>query len=55
MIGYLPERLDILEAMLKAGADVHHNNGRETVLESYLPGEGEEHLIPIYELMKKYS
>lgn len=55
MIGYIPDRLDVLEKMLENGANVHYNDGYQTVLESYLPGENEEHLIPIYEMMKRYS
>ncbi|QTM00728.1 ankyrin repeat domain-containing protein [Mannheimia sp. ZY171111] len=56
MIGYLPDRLDILELMLKKGANVHFLvNKNESILESYKPTSSEPHLIPIYELMMKYS
>ena len=56
MIGYIPERLDVLELMLQNGANVHYQvNKNETILESYKPTANEPHLKPIYELMKKYS
>ena len=56
MIGYIPERLDVLELMLQKGANVHYLvNEYETILESYKPTENEPQLKPIYELMKKYS
>lgn len=55
MIGGMPERLDVLELMLKKGGNVHHFNGHETVLDSYLPGADEDYLIPVYELMQKYA
>lgn len=55
MIGGMPERLDILELMLKKGGNVHHFNGHETVLDSYLPGVDEDYLTPVYELMQKYA
>lgn len=56
MIGYIPERLDVLELMLQKGANVHYLvNEDETILESYKPTENEPQLKPIYELMKKYS
>ena len=55
MIGYIPERLDVLELMLQKGANVHYLvNEDETILESYKPTENEPQLKPIYELMKKY-
>ncbi|WP_256803053.1 ankyrin repeat domain-containing protein [Rodentibacter pneumotropicus] len=56
LIGYLPNRLDILELMLEKGANVNHliNEG-ETILESYIPSEDEPYLLPIYNLMKKYA
>jgi len=56
MIGYIPERLDVLELMLQKGANVHDLvNEDETILESYKPTANESQLKPIYELMKKYS
>ena len=56
MIGYIPERLDVLELMLQKEANVHYLvNEDETILESYKPTENEPQLKPIYELMKKYS
>jgi len=56
MIGYIPERLDVLELMLQKGANVHYLvNEDETILESYKPTENGPNLKPIYELMKKYS
>ena len=56
MIGYIPERLDVLELMLQKGANVHYLvNEDEAILESYKPTENEPQLKPIYELMKKYS
>ena len=58
MIGYIPDRLDILKMMLDKGGDVHHKNKYgETLLESYYPTglEDEGWLIPVYELMKQYA
>ncbi|MDG6447650.1 ankyrin repeat domain-containing protein [Glaesserella parasuis] len=56
MIGYLPDRLDVLELMLEKGANVHFLvNKNETILESYKPTEMEPNLAPIYELMMKYA
>ncbi|WP_341580558.1 hypothetical protein IAOACIIE_00145 [Mannheimia haemolytica] len=56
MIGYLPDRLDVLELMLEKGANVHFLvNKNETILESYKPTEMEPNLAPIYELMLKYA
>ena len=56
MIGYIPERLDVLELMLQKGANVRYLvNEDETILESYKPTANEPQLKPIYELMKKYS
>ena len=56
MIGYIPERLDVLELMLQKGVNVHYLvNEDETILESYKPTANESQLKPIYELMKKYS
>lgn len=56
MIGYLPDRLDVLELMLKNGANVHFLvNENESIMESYKPTSSEPHLSPIYELMMKYS
>ncbi|STO59252.1 Ankyrin repeats (3 copies) [Canicola haemoglobinophilus] len=54
MIGYLPDRLDVLELMLEKGANVHFLVN-ESILESYKPTPSEPHLSPIYELMMKYS
>ena len=58
MIGGMPDRLDILEKMLKQGGNVHHLNGRNatrTVLESYFPEEGEDDIKAIYEMMLRYA
>ncbi len=56
MIGYLPDRLDVLELMLEKGANVHFLvNENESILESYKPTSSEPHLNPIYKLMMKYS
>lgn len=56
MIGYLPDRLDVLELMLEKGANVHFLvNENESILESYKPTSSEPHLNPIYKLMIKYS
>ena len=56
MIGYLPDRLDVLELMLEKGADIHFLvNENESILESYKPTSSEPHLNPIYKLMMKYS
>ncbi|MGX2970194.1 ankyrin repeat domain-containing protein [Ursidibacter sp. B-7004-1] len=56
MIGYLPDRLDVLELMLEKGANVHFLvNENESILESYKPTPSEPHLNLIYELMMKYS
>lgn len=56
MIGYMPERLDILEKMLKNGGNVHFFNGRETVIESYQPeNDDEPEMLPIVALMEKYA
>ncbi|WP_406812299.1 ankyrin repeat domain-containing protein [Histophilus somni] len=56
MIGYLPDRLDVLELMLEKGANVHFLvNENKSILESYKPTPSEPHLSPIYELMMKYS
>ena len=49
MIGYLPNRLDILKMMLDKGGDVHHKNKYPTGLED------EGWLVPVYELMKQYA
>ncbi|OOF66179.1 ankyrin repeat domain-containing protein [Rodentibacter caecimuris] len=56
LIGYIPDRLDVLELMLEKGANVNYlvNEG-ETILESYKPNKDEAHLLPIYNLMKKYK
>lgn len=55
MIGYLPERLDILEMMLEKGANVNNIiNEDETILESYNPDKyGLDGSI--YNMMKKYG
>ncbi len=56
MIGYLPDRLDLLKLMLEKGANVHFLvNENESILESYKPTPLEPHLSPIYDLMMKYS
>ncbi|TNG94431.1 ankyrin repeat domain-containing protein [Pasteurellaceae bacterium USgator11] len=57
MIGYIHDRLDVLELMLKKGGNVHNlvNEG-ETILESKKPIDNKyPWKFPIYELMKKYS
>lgn len=60
MIGYIPDRLDVLELMLEKGGNVDQlmgdNSGR-TILESWLPYPGVPDIgnLNIYELMKKYS
>ena len=56
MIGYIPDRLDVLELMLKKGANVNYLvNKSETILKSYKPKNNEDKLFPIYELMSKYK
>ena len=56
MIGYIPDRLDVLEIMLKKGANVNYLvNKSETILKSYKPKNNEDKLFPIYELMSKYK
>ncbi len=56
MIGYIPDRLDVLELMLKKGANVNYLvNKSETILKSYKPKDNEDKLFPIYELMSKYK
>lgn len=59
MAGYTKERLDVLELMLKKGANVHNlmgdGSGR-TILESRKPNEcSPQWEIDIYEIMKKYA
>lgn len=59
MVGYTKERLDVLELMLKKGADVHNlmgdGSGR-TILESKEPDESSPPWKKdIYEIMKKYA
>ena len=54
-IGGMPDRLDVLERMLQKGGNVHHFNGYETILESYIPGAHEPELIPVYQMMQKYA
>ena len=59
MIGGMPDRLDILEKMLKQGGNVHHLNGRnatKTVLESYHARKDKgEDIKAIYEMMLRYA
>ncbi|NEN76627.1 ankyrin repeat domain-containing protein [Pelistega sp. NLN82] len=56
LIGYFPERLNILQLMLDKGANVNHIiNENQTIVESYKPREGEDYLLPVYELMKQYA
>lgn len=59
MAGYTKERLDVLELMLKKGANVHNLMGDEsgrTILESRKPNEhSPQWEIDIYEMMKKYA
>lgn len=58
MIGSIPDRLDILELMLKKGGNVDNlmedGTGR-TILESWLPYQGVAGNPEIYDAMKKYS
>lgn len=54
MIGYMPERLDVLKAMLDSGANVHFFNGNETVIDSYR-SDSEPELMPIVALMEQYA
>lgn len=59
MAGYTKERLDVLELMLKKGANVHNlmgdGSGR-TILESRKPNEhSPQWEIDIYEMMTKYA
>lgn len=59
MTGYTKERLDVLELMLKKGANVHNlmgdGSGR-TILESRKPNEhSPQWEIDIYEMMTKYA
>ncbi|TNH00517.1 ankyrin repeat domain-containing protein [Pasteurellaceae bacterium USgator11] len=56
MIGYLPDRLDLLELMLNKGANVNYfvNKG-ETIVESYKPRHGNQQDQAIYDMMLKYS
>ena len=59
MIGGMPDRLDILEKMLKQGGNVHHLNGRnarKTVLESYQARKDKgDDIRAIYEMMLRYA
>lgn len=59
MVGYTKDRLDVLELMLKKGANVHNLMGDEsgrTILESRKPNErSQQWEIDIYEMMTKYA
>lgn len=57
MVGYIKDRLDVLELMLKNGGNVHNIiNDNETILESWKPSSvSSQWEINIYELMKKYA
>ncbi|MFQ1023395.1 ankyrin repeat domain-containing protein [Avibacterium paragallinarum] len=56
MIGYMPNRLDILEMMLDKGANVDNIiNENETILESYNPKKYPFLNGEIYSIMKPYS
>ncbi|MEE6032741.1 ankyrin repeat domain-containing protein [Avibacterium paragallinarum] len=56
MIGYMPNRLDILEMMLDKGANVDNIiNENETILESYNPKKYPFLDGKIYNIMKPYS
>lgn len=57
MIGYTPERLDILKMMLERGADVNNIiNENETILESWKPNHNSpQHDIEIYNMMLEYK
>ncbi|MFZ7255349.1 ankyrin repeat domain-containing protein [Avibacterium avium] len=56
MIGYMPNRLDILEMMLDKGANVDNIiNENETILESYDPKKYPFLDGKIYNIMKPYS
>lgn len=59
MVGYTKDRLDVIELMLKKGANVHNLMGDEsgrTILESRKPNErSQQWEIDIYEMMKKYA
>ncbi|MFC0820139.1 ankyrin repeat domain-containing protein [Moraxella marmotae] len=59
MVGYTPDRLDVLELMLKKGGNVHHimgdGSGR-TILESKKPDESSpQWKIDTYNMMKQYA
>lgn len=57
MVGYIKDRLDVLELMLKNGGNVHNIiNDNETILESWKPSSvSSQWEINIYELMKNYA
>lgn len=55
MIGVMPERLDVLELMLKKGGNVHFFNGHYEVLEALSFWGDDVAYIPAIELMKKYA
>lgn len=56
MIGYMPNRLDILEMMLDKGANVDNIiNENETILESYNPKKYPFLDGKIYNIMEPYS
>lgn len=55
MIGLMPERLDVLELMLKKGGDVHFYNGHYEVIQSLEFWADDEAYIPVIEMMKKYA
>lgn len=56
MIRAMPERLDILELMLKKGADIHFHNGEYEVLEGIKKNRGDEAIFkPVIEMMENFS
>ena len=61
MIGHIPDRLDVLKAMLEAGGNVGYinPNGHKTVLEAYRFYEQPEYFEPAYQpiirMMEEYA
>lgn len=57
MVGYMHNRLDVLELMLKKGGNVHNIiNDNETILESWKPNAYQAKWEKdIYEIMKQYA
>ena len=59
MIGYIPERMDVLQAMLNNGGNVHYKNANSDLeiielLKIMLNEYHMEYLRPIIKLMEKY-